>query len=258
MVDLGEKRTLGRSTKKKLLIIQSNYIPWKGYFDCINTCDEFIIYDDMQYTRRDWRNRNRIKTANGPIWLTIPVLTRGNFKQKIRDTKVADRKWAHRHWRTIRQSYAKAACFKEHEDFFADLYEQASRLDHLSEINYLFVNATCKLLGIQTTLRWSSDFQLANERSQRLVDICVATGSTDYFSGPAAKSYLDERVFEKAGITLHWFDYAGYPEYEQLHPPFEHSVSIIDLIFNVGDRACRYMKSFDGNEGTSLTHPFPK
>src|SRR5882757_9025960 len=105
---------------KKVAIVQSNYIPWRGYFDLINSVDEFILFDDMQYTRRDWRNRNRIKTANGIIWLTIPVVVKGRYSQSIQETEVSDSNWAAKHWKTLQQSYARAAHFKEYETLFED------------------------------------------------------------------------------------------------------------------------------------------
>ena len=114
---------------KKVAILQSNYIPWKGYFDIINLVDEFILYDDMQYTRRDWRNRNQIKTVDGVKWLTIPVDTKGKFFQKINETKVSDHKWAEAHWKAICLNYAKAPYFKTYEPLFEELYRKAGEME---------------------------------------------------------------------------------------------------------------------------------
>src|SRR5262245_25332489 len=116
------------SLPKAVAIVQSNYIPWKGYFDLINLVDEFILYDDVQYTRRDWRNRNKIKTANGPQWLTIPVEVKGKYSQKIKDTMITDPDWAHKHWRSIAHSYSKARCFRQYSEFFEDLYFGSTEL----------------------------------------------------------------------------------------------------------------------------------
>src|SRR5215204_4466106 len=107
---------------KKVAIVQSNYIPWKGYFDLINLVDEFILFDDMQYTRRDWRNRNIIKTSAGPKWLTIPVAVKGNYFQSIQDTTISDPRWARKHWESIVHSYAKAKSFAMYRDVFEALY----------------------------------------------------------------------------------------------------------------------------------------
>jgi hypothetical protein len=229
---------------KKIAILQSNYIPWKGYFDIINMVDEFILYDDMQYTRRDWRNRNQIKTANGLQWLTIAVDSKGKFYQKINETKVSDPKWAHDHWKTICYSYAKAPYFKTYAPLLEQLYAQAGNMEYLSQINHLFLTEICKLLGIQTRITWSSDYTLVDGKTERLAGLVASAGGSYYLSGPAAKDYIVDEVFEKAGIQLAYIDYSGYPEYPQLHGDFTHNVSILDLLFMTGPDAPKYMKSF--------------
>ncbi len=229
---------------KKIAILQSDYIPWKGYFDIINLVDEFILYDDMQYTRRDWRNRNQVKTVDGVKWLTIPVQSKGKYYQKINETLVVDHKWAKEHWMTLKFNYAKAPYFRKYEPLFEGLYQKAEKLDYLSEVNYLFLNEICKLLGITTKLSWSSDYPLAEGKTERLAKLVESAGGTYYLSGPSAKDYIVDEVFEEAGITLEYMDYSGYPEYPQLHGAFTHNVSILDLLFMTGPKAPRYMKSF--------------
>jgi hypothetical protein len=228
---------------KKVIITQSNYIPWKGYFDAINIADEFIIYDDMQYTKRDWRNRNQIKTPQGLLWLSIPVQVKGKFFQKINETEISDANWAKDHWKTIVANYKKAPYFQDVEPVFSKLYLENNKL-LLTEINYLFIVAICQILGINTKIRFSSEFVLAEEKTERLVNICKEIGATDYYSGPAAKVYMNETLFEQNNIKVHYFDYSGYPIYNQLYGDFAHSVSILDLIFNEGKNATQYMKSF--------------
>ena len=225
---------------KKIAILQSNYIPWKGYFDLIGSVDEFVLYDDMQYTKNDWRNRNLIKTPNGPAWLTIPV-RQETLAQTIRETRIATPLWHKQHWKTISQNYAKAAHFKEYKDFFAELYRTATE-EYLSEINRKFLLAINGLLGIATTIRCSSEFTLAPGKSERLLELCKTLGATTYLSGPAAGDYLDVALFTAAGIEVEWMDYRGYPEYTQLFPPFAHGVSIVDLLFNEGGNAPKFMK----------------
>ena len=227
---------------KKVAIVQSNYIPWKGYFDLINTVDEFIIYDDVQYTKNDWRNRNKIKTVQGMQWLTIPVYQH-KLNQKIKETKVYDKRWALKHWRTLSQNYGKAPYFKNYQDLFEELY-LTIRTEYLSEINYLFLRAISGLLGIETKISWSSDFQYGSGKTERLINLVKLVKGQVYVSGPAARDYLDDALFAEAGIDLNWMDYSGYPEYHQLYPPFEHQVSILDLIFNEGPQARNFMKSF--------------
>jgi hypothetical protein len=228
---------------KSVVIAQSNYIPWKGYFDLINSVDELVLYDDMQYTKRSWRNRNVIKSPAGPIWLTIPVLVKGKYFQKIKDTVVADNKWARDHWRSIVHSYSKAPHFPAYRDLFEELYLGLED-NFLSQINYRFIAAICRILGIGTTISWSMDYELAGDKTEMLVNVCKQAGATSYLSGPAAKVYLQEDLFNREGIAVSYMDYSDYPEYTQLYPPFEPAVSIIDLILNEGPDAPRYMKSF--------------
>jgi len=228
---------------KKVIITQSNYIPWKGYFDAIQLVDEVILYDDVQYTKRDWRNRNKIKTPQGVKWLSIPVEVKGKYFQAIKDTKISEPKWNVKHWNTLQGNYAKAPFFKEYQEFFKDLYLNCEE-EYLSLINFRFLEGINKILGIDTPMRFSSDFELVDGKTDRLVDLCKKLGATDYYSGPAAKDYMDEDLFTQEGVKVHYLDYSGYPEYEQLNPPFTHGVSILDLIFNVGEDSPSYMKNF--------------
>jgi len=228
---------------KKIAILQSNYIPWKGYFDLINMVDEFVLYDDMQYTRRDWRNRNKIKTPNGLIWLTIPVEVKGKYFQKISETKVNEKDWAKKHWQSITHNYSKSKYFKDYKDIFEELYLNCHE-EYLSQINYNFIVAINKILGIKTKIRWSSEFELIDGQTEKLLGICKDCDADIYLSGPAAKDYFDEELAKKENIQIEWMDYSGYQEYNQLFPPFEHGVSILDLIFNEGNNATKFMKSF--------------
>lgn len=228
---------------RKVAIVQSNYIPWKGYFDLINLVDIFILFDHVQYTRRDWRNRNKIKTPNGPQWLSIPVEIKGKYHQKIMDVKISDPSWKRKHWRSIVQNYSRAGHFRDFQDFFAELYLN-NQENYLSQINYQFIRAICSILKIDTEIAWSSNYSFQPGKNETLIDLCKQVGATEYFSGPAAKAYLDENLFRKEGITVQFIDYSGYPEYRQLFPPFDHQISIIDLIFNEGPAAPKYLKSF--------------
>jgi hypothetical protein len=227
---------------KKVAILQSNYIPWKGYFDLISSVDEFIFYDEMQYTKHDWRNRNKIKASSGLLWLTVPVETKKHLSRKINEIKIVDKTWAKKHWKTIVQYYAKTPHFKEYKDVFEQLYEECESEELLCKINYKFIKNINKILEIETKISYSTDYMLIDGKTERVVDLCQQAHATEYISGPAAKDYLDEELFKKANIKLTWMDYTTYPEYHQLYPPFEHGVSIIDLIFNEGENAINYIK----------------
>jgi len=212
-------------------ISQSNYIPWKGYFDLINKVDEFILYDDAQFTRRDWRNRNKIKTPSGLHWLTIPVDVKGKYFQKIKETKVSDKNWSVKHWQQIKQNYSKAKNFKNYKDIFEDLYLNCNE-EYLSEINYKFIITINKILEIETKIKFSSEFEIYGNQTEKLINICKQCKANIYISGPAAKNYFNEKLSEKENIKIQWMNYQNYEVYEQLFPPFEHGVSILDLIFN--------------------------
>lgn len=228
---------------KKIAILQSNYIPWKGYFDLINIVDEFILYDDMQYTKRDWRNRNKIKTKDKRQWLSIPVEVKGKYLQKINETKISEKAWGKKHWQIIEYNYSKTKYFKEFKGIFEDLYLSCEE-EYLSKINYRFIVAICKILGIKTKIRFSSEFNLIEGKTERLLGICKDCNADTYISGPSAKDYLDVALAKKLNIKIEWMDYRGYKEYSQLFPPFEHGVSVLDLIFNEGFNARKFMKSF--------------
>lgn len=228
-------------TQKKIVITQSNYIPWKGYFDAIDLCDVFVIYDDMQYTKRDWRNRNQIKTSNGLKWLSVAVEVSGKYFQRINETKIADKAWNKSHLELLKQSYKNASCYKEVLGFIEEAYLTCN-FEYLTDINTHFIRRINDFLGIKTEIRFSSEFELHEEKTQRLVNICAELNGTDYYSGPAAKNYMDESRFAEKNINVHYFDYSAYPEYNQLHGDFVHGVSILDLIFNVGIEAPKYMK----------------
>lgn len=203
--------------------------------------DEFILYDDMQYTRRDWRNRNKIKTANGLAWLTVPVEVKGKYFQKINETVISEAKWAKDHWATIKQFYSKARHFKDYKDPFENFYLNTAET-YLSQVNYQLIAIVNEILGIKTKISWSGDYKIIDGKTERLLDLTLQAGGTEYISGPAAKDYIVESMFADAGVKLSWMDYSGYPEYEQLYPPFEHGVTVLDLIFNMGPDAANYMK----------------
>jgi hypothetical protein len=233
---------------KKVAIVQSNYIPWKGYFDMIASVDEFILYDDMQYTRRDWRNRNKIKTPQGLQWLTVPVRVKGKYHQTIRETEIERANWAKSHWNSLCQNYRHAKHFHAIAQELEPLYLQAE-YSHLSQLNRVLIEAICAKLGITTEISNSWDYILSDGKTERLADLCTQAGGKEYVSGPAAKDYIEENVFAERGIKLTWFDYSGYPEYPQLWGEFTHSVTILDLLFNCGKEAHNYMRYVARNHG---------
>lgn len=227
---------------KKLAILQSNYIPWKGYFDLINSVDEFIILDSVQYTKRDWRNRNYIKTPNGLKWITIPLKQKGCFFDNIDSIEVVSDSWINSHLSLVKQNYIKSPFYDEVIAFLEEVYLECRSLIKLSDINLLFIKKFSSILNISTTIRDSSEFDVSSDRNLRLLDICKATETTHYVSGPAARAYLDENLFNANGVNVEWMSYEGYPIYNQQFGEFVHGVSIIDLFFNVGfERSKEYI-----------------
>jgi len=235
----------------KVGIIQSNYIPWRGYFDFINEVDLFIYLDDVQYTRRDWRNRNKIKTSSGSVWLTVPVFfTRETIKNKIEDTVIDySQKWQEKHIKTIKNAYSKALFFQYYRDNFSDLLLKQYKT--ISELNMVINNWIMQQLDIYTPMQMSSELQPSGMKTDRLIDILKKVGATSYLSGPAAKTYLDVEKFKAAGIGLEYKQYE-YSEYSQLYGAFETEVSALDLLFNCGPDSKNYLKSLKKNEVVTM------
>jgi hypothetical protein len=229
---------------KRIAILQSDYIPWKGYFDIIRSAEEIILLDNVQYTKRDWRNRNIIKTANGLKWLTIPVKVKGLFNQLICETETVNNRWTENHWETIKRNYDKSDFFNQYFVFFQETYSIVSKYNRLSEINRLFIDLIIAILQIKTTIRSSLEFAVQGKGSERILNICLEAGASEYITGPSGLNYLEKERFKDAGINIVVADYSFYPEYCQLYPPFDHNVSIIDLIFNTGTEAITYMRKF--------------
>ena len=224
---------------KTVVVMQSNYIPWKGYFDLVNDADLFIFHDDLQYTKNDWRNRNKIKTAQGTKWLSIPTGTDEN--RLICEVSLNDVRWQRSHWENLRQQYGKCRYFNSYRSFFEKFYLY-TQWTNLSQLNhYLIQHISHDFLQISTSFADSRQFVLQGKKLDRLLDLLQKSGATRYITGPAAKDYIQPERFDALGIELVWKDYSDYPEYPQQFPPFEHGVSVLDLLFNVGPEASMYI-----------------
>jgi len=224
---------------KKVAILQSNYIPWKGYFDIIHDVDLFIFYDDVQYTIRDWRNRNRIKTFSGTKWLTIP--TGSNRQRLICEVDINDNKWQRKHFDMLSLNYSKSPYYNQYKDFLYHVYFK-KQWANLSELNqYLIRYISCNFLCIIAEFDDSRSYNVTGTKQERLLNLLKAANASTYVSGPAAKNYIIEQDFAKAGIEIIWKDYSNYPSYPQLHGEFNHNVSILDLLMNTGNEAPYYI-----------------
>jgi hypothetical protein len=222
---------------KTIVIVQSNYIPWRGYFAMIALADELILLDSVQYTRNDWRNRNIIKTPLGPQWLTIPI--ERCFPQPIDQARIAAADWAERHIRAIEHNYRRAKAFDEAASWLFPGLRTAAGFPLLTQVNVYLIGEICRRLGIDRPIRRCTDIAprdvLASmEPTERLIHLCGSVGATCYLTGRAAEDYLLQDKFGQAGIELKWMDYGGMPEYPQCWEGFEPRVSIIDLLLNCG------------------------
>lgn len=221
-------------------VLQSNYLPWKGYFDIIRRADRVVFYDDVQFTKNDWRNRNRIKTRTGLQWLSVPVGS--NISRRVCDVALEDPRWQGRHHRTLSQEYGKAPFF----DVLRPVLDEgllSRRWTSLSELNQWFIRTLCdRFFGLTPDWLDSRSFSVEGQGADRLLRLLRAVGARRYVSGPAGRNYIDEATFAQQGIEIEWMDYSRYPEYPQFHPPFEHAVSVVNLLSHVGPEAPRFIR----------------
>lgn len=223
-------------------IIQSNYIPWRGYFDFIDEVDLFILLDDVQYTRRDWRSRNYIKTKAGLIALSVPVHFSLASPSAIQDTSISyEHDWCARHLALIKQAYLRAPFFDEYYEQFKKVI-LTERWTTISSLNNVLIKWLCGCLDIRTPIRFSHEYASSGSKTERLVGILKAVGASQYLSGKSASAYLDLDRFRQLGIGLRYKTY-NYDPYPQLHGQFQGGVTVLDLLFNCGTGARRFLKS---------------
>lgn len=223
----------------KVIITQPNYIPWKGYFSNMRGVDYLVMYDDVQYTKRDWRNRNYLIGPNGPVLLSIPVNTKGKFYQKINETIISDQNWYKNHWNFIETNYKKTKFFSKYGEVFYNLYNNIET-NVISEIDLVFIVKIIELLELNIKILKSSDLNIIGNRNTRLLNICKTLNCDTYYSGPAAKSYMDEKMFLDEGIEVKYYDYSNFKKYKQNWNGFDHKVSILDMFFNLGPDTIKY------------------
>jgi hypothetical protein len=229
---------------RRVAIIQSSYIPWRGYFAIIARCDAFIFLDSVQFTRRDWRTRNRIKTPSGPLWLSIPVRQKGNYHASIDAIEIAGAGWVSEHLHRIAANYRRAPHFAALFPVLEAAYGAMKAEVSLSAINQGLTATMCRLLDIGTPLLRDVDLiergrLNALAPTARLVKLAAVAEATEYLSGPAARAYLDESAFDASGMTVSWMDYGGLLQYRQLWSGFDPSLSVVDALLNLGAEGAR-------------------
>ncbi len=236
---LSDELEMRARDEKTVVVLQSNYLPWKGYFDLIRKADLLVFYDDTQYTKNDWRNRNLIKTPRGVEWITVPCGPQ--IHRLIKDVRPVNSRWQRSHWDALLQNYKTAPFFNLFRSFFEDFY-LAKTWNNLSELNqHLVKTIASEFLGIKTPVVNSNDFLRSGRKEAGLIYLLKMVGATTYLSGPTGKTFLDPAPFKEAGIKLSWMDYSHYPAYSQSYPPFVHEVSVVDLLYHTGPDAIKYL-----------------
>lgn len=241
MLEVESNLILKRQRDRRVGIIQSCYIPWRGYFDFIKSVDVFIVHDDLQYTKLDWRNRNRIKTPNGPKWLTVPVVGSQSHQTRICDTLISyQQDWITEHVRQLKNNYGRTPYFSYYAEPFFEILSM--RYKTISELNVVIMRWLLKILGIQTPIIMSMELDPRGVKTDRVIDLLNKVGATSYLSGPSAKSYLDEQKFIENKIALEYKCY-DYEPYEQIYGPFLGEVTILDLLFHKGPSTPEFLTS---------------
>ena len=221
----------------RVSILQSNYVPWIGYFNLIKLSDVAVVYDSAQYTKNDWRNRNRIAGSGTVQWLTIPISTSGKLSQKINEARVVDARWADKHWRTLQQVLGSTTYFYEYRDLWSELFNKASQLELLHDINLLFTKWVLNRFHISTQLVDDRRFVLStHSATDRLIEICHDLGADTYLTGPAGLNYLDITKFADAKIALEVIDYEPLLQFDY-KLGIQTTLSVLNTLASVGDTA---------------------
>lgn len=221
-------------------IHQPQYLPWLPYFKKIEDCDFFILLDTVDFQKNGLQNRNQIKTAQGPHWLTVPV--RQQLRQKILDVKIDDKTdWRRKHWQTIQQCYRKAIAFKVYEGDLETLYSRD--WSHLNELNIEIIAMMMRWMNIRTPVVRSSQMTATGTASDLVLNLCLEVGATRYLSGMGGKNYLEPDAFRNAGVEI-VFQPSVLPEsYPQMFPQagFINDLSALDNLLNCGEAWRSYL-----------------
>ena len=220
----------------RAVILQPGYLPWLGFFEQLQRADIFVIYDDVQFDRRGWRNRNRIKGPDGELWLTVPVIQKGRFGQKVSEVEIDDKHpWQRKHIESLRRCYSRAPYFKRYFPLIADIIRKPSQ--KLVDLDISLIYLLAEMTGQpMSKFRRSSELGLTGGRTSRLLNICRALGADEYYTGAAARVYFDMKLFNNAGIKVEFQDYR-HPAYPQLFGDFIPYLSLVDLLFNTGENS---------------------
>lgn len=227
----------------RVVVLQPTYLPWIGYFGMIDLADVFVFYDDVQFSVQSWQQRNKIKTAQGWMWLTVPVVRQ--FGSTINETRINNStNWNKKHSESIRQSYSKAPFFNKYASIFEETYESA--WEYLADLNIALIKEITRVSGLETKFMVSSELEVKGAKTERLMSTLKKVGADEYISGPGAKDYIEINSFRENNIKLYWYEYE-HPVYPQIRGEFVSFLSIVDLLFNTGDEAVKYIREGSKN-----------
>lgn len=219
----------------RIAIMQPGYIPWLGFFELMYNCDTFVVFDDVQYTEKDWRNRNRIRTKHGWIWLTVPVLTKNKRKQLINETKINySVNWIKKHLNAVKLNYSKAKYFRDYFFDFKNIIEK--KHDLLIDLDLEIISWMSRRMNINKEIVRSSILNIDGRKEEKIIGICNKLGASEIYDSKAASFFLDLEKFSKAGVNIIFQNYL-HPVYEQLYKPFLPYMSALDLFFNYGPKS---------------------
>jgi len=227
----------------RAVVLQPTYLPWMGYFGMMDETDVFVFYDDVQFSVQSWQQRNKISASQGWMWLTVPIVRK--FGSRINDTRINNStNWNKKHWESIRQSYSKTPFFEQFAPIFQEVYE--NEWEYLTDLNTTLIKKIAGILGLQTKTVLSSELNIEGMKTERLVNMLKKIGADEYISGPGARDYIDVNSFEENNIKLYWYEFQ-HPVYPQIRGEFIPYLSVIDLLFNTGGEAIRYIREGSQN-----------
>lgn len=222
----------------RAVLLQPTYLPWMGYFGMIDSADTFVFYDDTQFVKQSWQQRNRIRTSSGSTWLVVPVTQ--SFGQAINEVKICNEvNWRPKHWKSIKYNYTKSPFFEDYASIFEGIYKK--EWENLVDLNITLIKEITKLLGFHSEFKLSSDLNVSGTKTERVINVLKEIGANEYISGPAAESYIELERFKKEGITLYWYEF-DHPSYPQSFDGFTPQLSVLDLLFNVGNESPNVIK----------------
>lgn len=221
--------------------MQPTYLPWSGYFGLMQSVDLFIFLDSVQFAKRSWQQRNQIKTPQGSLWLTIPVLSKGKQEQTIREVMInQDADFSSQHRKAIEMNYKKARFFDAYGKTLLDKLQEPTK--YMAEVTLGLIHEMKNALGIETKTALSSKLNAQGAKADLLAALCQEVGATEYISPPGSRVYLEEsNAFKEIGIRVSYFDF-HHPEYSQLFGSFLPFMSCIDLLFNCGSESLEMIK----------------